>query len=309
MQDSLKGRHLLRVAEWEPDELRCVLDLADELKTDTRAGTHLLPRRALGLLFWKPSTRTRVSFEVGIGQLGGFAVSLAPDELQLSRGESMRDTVATLSRYLDALVVRTLEHHELVEIAAHAGIPVVNGLTAQAHPCQALADALTIRERVGRLAGARVAWIGPGTNVCASFLVIAAKLGMRFSGAFPRGYEPAAGAIEAARAAAAESGGELQFGTDPRTAVVDAEAVYADVWVSMGQEIEAERRRRELADYRVDEELLSLAAPGAVALHCLPAHPGEEITMQVLYGPRSAVWDQAENRLHVQKALLALIVR
>ncbi|MBA2384510.1 MAG: ornithine carbamoyltransferase [Actinobacteria bacterium] len=231
MSHSLEGRHLLRVADWEPDELRRVLDLASELKAVPEAGSNLLPRRALGLLFRKPSTRTRVSFEVAIGQLGGFAVSLVPDELQLSRGESMRDTVATLSHYLDALVVRTLDHAELEEIAAHAPIPVVNGLTARAHPCQALADALTIRERAGRLAGARVAWIGAGTNVCASLLVLAAKLGMRFSGAFPRGYEPPAEAVDAARAAAAESCGEL----DTRAAVADADTVYTDVWVSMGQ--------------------------------------------------------------------------
>ena len=304
----LAGRHLLRIADWQPAELRLVLDLAAELKHGRRTSNGLLRGRALGLLFRQPSTRTRVSFEVAIGRLGGFAVSLPPDELQLSRGESLRDTAATLSRYLDGLVVRTLDHAELVEIAAHATVPVVNGLTAVAHPCQALADALTIGERSGRLEGARVAWVGAGTNVCASLLVLAAKLGIHFSGAFPEGYEPAPAAVEAARAAAAQSGATLELGTDPRAAATGADAVYTDVWASMGQEAERERRRRDLAGYRLDAPLLALAAPAAVALHCLPAHVGEEIAAEVLYGPQSAVWDQAENRLHVQAALLALVL-
>ncbi|HUP33552.1 MAG TPA: ornithine carbamoyltransferase [Gaiellaceae bacterium] len=306
---TLAGRHLLRIADWSAAELRATLAHAVELKQDRDVGAALLPRRALGLLFRQPSTRTRVSFEVAIAQLGGFAVPLAPDELQLARGESIRDTVTTLSRYLDALVVRTLDHAELEEIARHATIPVINGLSERAHPCQALADALTILERTGRVEGARVAWVGAGTNVCASLLVLAGKLGLRVRVASPPGYEPPPAAVDAARAAAAESGAELSFTADPLEAVEGAEAVYTDVWASMGQEAKQERRRRDLAGYRVDAELLARAAPEAVVLHCLPAHDGEEITAEILHGPQSAVWDQAENRLHVQKAVLAQVVR
>ena len=305
---SLEGRHLLRIADWTTEELRRTIELALELKQERDRGAELLPRRALGLFFRRPSTRTRVSFEVAIAQLGGYPVHLVPAELQLARGEPLRDTVATLSRYLDALVVRTLDHAELEEIARDASIPVVNGLTARSHPCQALADALTIREHVGRLEGTRVAWVGAGTNVCASLLVLAAKLGMRFTGAFPPGYEPAGEAVAAAREAAAETGAELELQVDPRAAVEGAEVVYTDVWASMGQEEERERRRRDLAAYAVDAGLIGLAAPEAIVLHCLPAHEGEEISADVLYGPQSAVWDQAENRLHAQKAVLALIM-
>lgn len=309
MDDSLKGRGLLRIADWAPAELRAVLALAGELKQDRGAGAGLLPRRALGLLFRRPSTRTRVSFEVAIAQLGGYSVRLDPGELQLVRGESVRDTAATLSRYLDALVVRTLDDAELEEISAHAGIPVVNGLSARAHPCQALADALTILERLGRLEGVRVAWVGAGTNVCASLLVLAGKLGMDFAAASPQGYEPAPEAVAAARAAATESGARIELGVDPQAAVEGAQVVYTDVWASMGQEEERERRAGDLSAYRLDDALLRAAAPEAIVLHCLPAHEGEEITRDVLDGPQSAVWDQAENRLHAQKALLALIVR
>lgn len=305
---ALQGRHFLRIADWAPAELSRTIELALELKSDRNASARLLPRRALGLFFRRPSTRTRVSFEVAIAQLGGYAVQLDPRELQLARGEPIRDTVATLSRYLDAIVVRTLDHDELDDIARHATIPIVNGLTARSHPCQALADVLTIRERLGRLDGVRVAWVGAGTNVCSSLLVLAGKLGLDFAGAFPAGYEPPAAALDAARYAAAGSGARIELHTDPRAAAEAADVVYTDVWSSMGQEDDAERRRRDLRGYGVDAPLLSLAAPTAIVLHCLPANEGEEITNDVLYGPQSAVWDQAENRLHAQKALLAAIV-
>jgi ornithine carbamoyltransferase len=308
--DALKGRDFTSVAAWEAEELRTVLDLADRLKRahQAREEHRLLPGRTLGLLFTKPSTRTRVSFEVGVAQLGGVGLYLAGGELQLGRGETIRDTATVLSRYLDGLVVRTFAQADVEELAAHASIPVINGLTDAAHPCQALADLMTIRERLGRLDGLRVAYVGDGNNVCASLMVAAAKLGLDFVAATPAGYEPTDRAVQSAREAAAASGGAVDLVRDPREAARGADALYTDVWTSMGQEEERERRLRDLVGYRVDADLVALAAPGAIVLHCLPAHYGEEITEDVLYGPQSAVWDEAENRLHSQKALLALVI-
>jgi len=307
----LKGRHLLRIADWTAGELELVLDFADELKElQRRREPHrLLEGRVIGLLFDKPSTRTRVSFEVGMAQLGGTALFLAADQLQLARGESLRDTATVLSRYLDALAVRTSSHEDVGALARHASIPVINALTDAAHPCQALADMMTLRERLGDVSGRRLVWIGDGNNVCASVLVAATTLGMHVVAATPAGFEPPPAAVERARAAAARSGGSVQLVRHAREAVVGADALYTDVWTSMGHEQEQVRRRRDLSDYRIDAELVRAAGPQAIVLHCLPAHDGEEITAEVLYGPQSAVWDQAENRLHTQKALLALVVR
>jgi ornithine carbamoyltransferase len=309
--EALKGRHLTRVADWSGADLERVLDLADELKQLQRAREEhqLLPGRALGMIFQKPSTRTRVSFEVGIAQLGGTGLHLSADDLQLGRGETLKDTATVLSRYLDALMIRTFAQADVEELAAHASIPVINGLTDSSHPCQALADVMTIRERLGRLEGVTVAYLGDGNNVCSSLLVACGKLGSNFRAATPRGYEPDPEAVELARAAAAKSGATIELSEDPREAASGADVLYTDVWTSMGQEEERERRLRDLRAYGIDEELVRLAAAGAIVMHCLPAHYGEEITEQVLYGPRSAVWDQAENRLHAQKALLALVIR
>jgi ornithine carbamoyltransferase len=307
----LKGRSFTRVSTWEPGELLEVLDLADRLKElqAAREEHRLLPGRTLGMIFQKPSTRTRVSFEVGIWQLGGIGLYLSAADLQLGRGETIRDTAVVLSRYLDAIMIRTFAQADVEELAEHADVPVVNGLTDEAHPCQALADLMTVRERLGRLEGVRLAYLGDGNNVCASLMVAAAKLGLDFVAATPEGYEPAPVAVENARAAAAASGGSVELVRDPREAASSADALYTDVWTSMGQEEERERRLRDLAGYGIDEALLGLAAPEAIVLHCLPAHYGEEIAESVLYGPKSAVWDEAENRLHAQKALLALTVR
>jgi ornithine carbamoyltransferase len=261
------------------------------------------------MIFEKPSTRTRVSFEVGIAQLGGIGLQLSAGDLQLGRGETLKDTATVLSRYLDALMIRTFAQADVEELAAHASIPVINGLTDSSHPCQALADVLTIRERLGRLEGVTVAYLGDGNNVCSSLMVACGKLGSNFRAATPPGYEPDPEAVELARAAAATSGATIDLGEDPREAASGADVLYTDVWTSMGQEEERERRLRDLRAYGIDEELVRLAAADAIVLHCLPAHYGEEITEQVLYGPRSAVWDQAENRLHAQKALLALVIR
>jgi ornithine carbamoyltransferase len=304
--ESLKGRSFTRVADWSRDELLSVLDLADDLKQRQarREEHHLLPGRTLAMIFQKPSTRTRVSFEVGMTQLGGHALYLAAGDLQLGRGETLRDTATVLSRYVDGIMIRTFDQADVEELARHASIPVINGLTDTSHPCQALADVMTIRERLGRIEGVRVAYLGDGNNVCASLMVACAKLGAPFVAASPEGYEVWPEAVELAR----EAGGEIELTHDPREAATGADVLYTDVWTSMGQEEERERRLRDLAGFGIDEELVGLANDDAIVLHCLPAHYGEEITEDVLYGPRSAVWDQAENRLHAQKALLALVI-
>ena len=305
LPDTLKGRHFTRVADFSGDELELVLDVAARLKQAPRAEQLVLPGRALGMIFAKPSTRTRISFEVGIAQLGGYGLYLRSDDLQLGRGETIRDTATVLSRYLDAIMIRTFAQAEVEELAEHAGIPVINGLTDETHPCQALADMLTIRERLGRLDGVRVAYLGDGNNVCSSLMVAATRLGANFVAATPAGYEPDERAVATAR----ESGGEVGVVRDPTEAVRDADVLYTDVWTSMGQEDDRDRRLRDFDGYGITTELLGQARNGAIVLHCLPAHYGEEISEDVLYGPQSAVWDQAENRLHAQKALLALVMR
>jgi len=309
--DGLKGRDFTRVADWTGEELERTLDLADELKQQQkrREQHHLLPGRTLGMIFQKPSTRTRVSFEVGIAQLGGTGLYLSAGDLQLGRGETLKDTATVLSRYLDAIMIRTFAQEDVEELARHASIPVINGLTDSAHPCQALADVMTIRERLGRLDGVTVAYLGDGNNVCASLMVAAAKLGLNFRAATPEGYEPSVEAVELAREAAAQGGATIELLADSREAAAGADVLYTDVWTSMGQEEERERRLRDLAGFGIDDELVALANEDAIVLHCLPAHYGEEITEEVLYGPQSAVWDQAENRLHAQKALMALVIR
>jgi ornithine carbamoyltransferase len=299
---ALKGRHFTRVSDWSGDELLAVLDRADELKADRARGVQhrLLPGRTLGMIFQKPSTRTRVSFEVGIAQLGGTGLYLAAGDLQLGRGESIRDTATVLSRYLDGIVIRTFAQADVEALATHASIPVLNGLTDSTHPCQALADAMTIRERFGRLEGVRVAYVGDGNNVLHSLVAVCNRLAMSIVAATPQGYEPDPAEVERA--------GGVELVRDPREAARGADVLYTDVWTSMGQEDERERRLRDLAGYGLDRDLVRLAGPDAIVLHCLPAHYGEEITEEILYGPRSAVWDQAENRLHAQKALMALVI-
>jgi ornithine carbamoyltransferase len=307
----LKGRNFTRVSDWTREELLTALDLADELKQERlrRKELRILPGRTLALIFRKPSTRTRVSSEVAIAELGGMALYVPAADLQLSRGESPRDTALVLSRMVSAILIRTFEQEEVEEWTEHASVPVINGLTDRAHPLQALADAMTIRERFGRLEGLRLAYLGDGNNVCHSLLRIAGRLGVHMVAATPPGYEPAADVVAAARADAAATGASLEVVADPRQAARGADVLYTDVWISMGQEEGKERRLGELEPYRLDEELLGLAAEDAVAMHCLPAHVGEEITAGVLYGPRSLAWEQAENRLHTQKAVLALVIR
>jgi ornithine carbamoyltransferase len=307
----LKGRDFLRIRDWEADELLTVLDLADRLKARQRERVEHrhLEGRTLGMIFQKPSTRTRVSFEVGIAQLGGTGLYLAAGDLQLGRGETIKDTARVLSRYLDAIMIRTFAQADVDELAEHADIPVINGLTDDFHPCQALADVMTIRERFGESDGVRVTYLGDGNNVCHSLMVACAKLGMSFTAATPEGYEPSEEVVEWARAAAEASGGSVELRHDARGAAEGADVLYTDVWTSMGQEEERAQRVFDLAGYRIDDELLGLASERAIVLHCLPAHYGEEISEEILYGPRSAVWDQAENRLHAQKGLMTTIIR
>jgi ornithine carbamoyltransferase len=305
VDEALRGRSFTKVLDWSADELRRVLDLADELKRKQqgREEHRLLPGRTLGMIFQKPSTRTRVSFEVGMYQLGGSALYLSAGDLQLGRGETIRDTAMVLSRYLDAIMIRTFAQDDVEQLAEHGSIPVINGLTDRSHPCQALADVMTIRERLGRLEGVRVVYLGDGNNVCHSLMVACTRLGADFVAATPPGYEPDSEIVEAARRE-----GSVELLHDPRAAVEGADVLYTDVWTSMGQDDERERRLRDLAGFGIDDELVRLAGGDAIVLHCLPAHYGEEITEDVLYGPQSAVWDEAENRLHAQKALLALVV-
>ena len=302
--ETLKGRNFTRVADFSTAELELVLELAQGIKAAPREEQLVLPGRSLGMIFQKPSTRTRVSFEVGIAQLGGYGLYLRADDLQLGRGETIRDTATVLSRYLDGIVIRTFAQADVEELAEHAEIPVINGLTDETHPCQALADMLTIRERLGRLEGVRVVYLGDGNNVCSSLMVAAARLGSSFVAATPVGYEPDERAVATARA----SGAEVEVLNEPVEAVRGADVVYTDVWTSMGQEEQRDRRLRDLAGFGITTDLLAQAGNGAIVLHCLPAHYGEEITEDVLYGPQSAVWDQAENRLHAQKALMALLI-
>jgi ornithine carbamoyltransferase len=307
----LKGRNFTRVGDWTREELLAALDLADELKVERarRKELPVLRGRTLALIFRKPSTRTRISSEVAIAELGGMALYVPAADLQLSRGESSRDTALVLSRMVSAILIRTFEQQEVEEWAEHASVPVINGLTDRAHPLQALADAMTIREHFGRLDGLRLAYLGDGNNVCHSLLRIAGRLGLHAVAATPRGYEPDDDVVAAARADAEAAGGSIELVPDPRDAARGAHVLYTDVWTSMGQENERAQRLRDLEAYRLGEELLALGDHDAVAMHCLPAHIGEEITADVLYGPRSLAWEQAENRLHTQKAVLALVIR
>jgi ornithine carbamoyltransferase len=288
-------RHFLTGAELRRDELLALIERAIELKADPLAARPLAGR-SMALLFEKPSTRTRVTFEVGVAELGGHPLVLRSDEMQLSRGESPRDTALVLSRHVAAIGLRTGAHALIEELAAHASVPVVNMLTAEHHPCQALADLMTMREAFGRVEGLVLAYVGDGNNVARSLAIVGALAGVEVRVAAPAGYqlEPVAGAV---------------LVEDPLEAVAGANVVYTDVWVSMGDEATAEERRAALAPYRIDDALLDRAAEDAIALHCLPAHPGEEITAEVLYGPRQRAWDQAENRRHAQKALLELLLR
>ena len=303
-------RDLLSLADLTPVEINEVLSLALDLKARRKRGesTPMLAGKALAVYLEKPSLRTRASFEVGMAQLGGAATTLRQEEVGLGTRESAGDVGKVLSRYYDVVVMRTFAHGDVAEVARHASVPVVNGLTDLLHPCQILAALLTLREHFGSLRGLHVAYVGDGNNVANSWMLGAAQMGLRLTVACPTGYEPDAAVREQAEGLARNTGAVLEIVEDPRESVSGADAVYTDVWASMGQEAEAAQRAEVFRPYQVGLELMVGAASHAVVMHCLPAHRGEEITAEVLEGPRSLVFEEAENRLHAQKALLAFLV-
>jgi ornithine carbamoyltransferase len=302
----LSGRDCLTLAEFAPEEVALILDEADKIKGLQKARIPYRPLRGrtLAMVFQKPSNRTRVSFEVGMYQLGGHALSLSPQEIQMGKRETPSDTGRVLARYIDAIMVRTFDHEELEELAGAADVPVINGLSDAHHPCQALADLLTVREEFGTLEGVKIAYVGDGNNVAHSLAIACALTGAELAIAHPEGHGPDEKVLEAAESL----GAAPTITEDPHEAASNARVVYTDVWASMGQEAEAEGRKEEFGPFRVNEDLMSLAAEDAVFLHCLPAHRGEEVTAGVIDGPQSRVFDQAENRLHAQKALLYLLL-
>jgi ornithine carbamoyltransferase len=302
------ARHLLTLDSLERDGIRHILELAAHVK-----GKHGMTGKALeggrvGLIFDKPSTRTRVSFEAAIWGLGMLPIALRSDELQLGRGETIADTARVLSRFLSALVIRTFEQSKVEELASYSTIPVINALTDDHHPCQALGDLMTLQEAFGDVHGLRVAFIGDGNNVCHSLIQAAGYMGFTLAVAAPEGHEPKPEIVAAARANCAESGGAIELGHEPAVAARGADAVYTDVWAGMGQEKERAERASAFAGYRVDAALMALAAPRAIFLHCLPAHRGDEVTDEVMDGPQSRVFDEAENRWYTEQALLYLLI-
>ncbi|MBA2877585.1 ornithine carbamoyltransferase [Anoxybacillus kamchatkensis] len=306
----LKGKDFLTLADYSKEEIEYLLHLALELKEKQQNGERYTPLsgKTLAMIFEKPSTRTRVSFEVGMVQLGGHALHLSSRDLQIGRGETIADTARVLSEYVDAIMIRTFEHEKVEELAHYATIPVINGLTDDDHPCQALADLLTIYEVKGKLQGLKLAYIGDGNNMAHALMLAAAKVGMHCAVASPKGYEPKEAVVKEAKSIANESGATIVVTNDPYEAIVDADVVYTDVWASMGQESEANERMHVFAPFQVNETLVQQAKSDFMFLHCLPAHRGEEVTEGVIDGVRSYIFQQAGNRLHAQKALLVSLL-
>jgi ornithine carbamoyltransferase len=295
--------------DWRPAEIEKLLELGAEIKSRPGDWRTALSGRSLGMIFEKSSTRTRVSFEAGMFQLGGLGMFLSSRDLQLGRGEPISDTARVLSRYIDGIMARTYAHSTVEDLARFASVPVINGLSDLLHPCQALADFLTIRERFGTARGFRLCYVGDGNNVAHSLLVTGAKLGARVSVVTPPGFEPRPDVVDWANAAARETGGSVLVTTSLEEGAAGARAIYTDVWASMGQEAEAAERAKKFEPYRVTRRVMQMADPEAIFLHCLPAHRGEEVEAEVIDSPSSAVFDQAENRLHVQKGLLVTLLR
>jgi len=304
------NKHLISIADLSPNDVQEVIDTALRLKGEHATGNDepLLSGKTLGMIFEKPSLRTRVSFEIAMLQLGGHALYLSPNEVQLGVRESIPDVARVLSRYVDGIMVRTFAHSNVEELARYSAVPVINGLSDFSHPCQALGDLLTIREKKGKLDGLNLAYVGDGNNVAHSLLLAASKVGMNISVATPKGFECQPSVVQKAKEAALSSGSRVLTTNSASEAVQGADIVYTDVWTSMGQESEREKRLAVFVPYRVDVDLLGHASPDVLVMHCLPAHRGEEITDEVMDGDHSIVFDQAENRLHVQKAILALLM-
>jgi len=312
INNKLKGNDFLTLRDFSSETIKLLLDRAIQLKSEKLAGSDHgkpLAGKILGMIFEKSSTRTRVSFEAGMLQLGGQAIVMNSKDLQIGRGEPISDTAKVLSHYLDAIMIRTFSHSIIEELAEHASIPVINGLTDLYHPCQALADLQTIYEQKGTLAGLKLAYIGDGNNMAHSLMIACAKMGMDISVASPKGYEPNAEVTAAVNQFAAESGARVVITTDPVAAITDADVVYSDVWTSMGQEKENEIRLKAFTGFQVNDALVQNAKSDYIFLHCLPAHREEEVTASVIDGPNSVVFEQAGNRLHAQKALLLEILK
>ncbi len=303
-------KDLTTLADLSTEELWHILNLAQELKEEWQAGGNqpIIMGKTLGMVFQKPSLRTRVSFETAMLQLGGQALYLSPNEIQLGKRESVEDVARVLSRYVDCIMARVFAHKDVETLAAYASVPVINGLSDYSHPCQALADLLTILEKKGVLRGLKLTYVGDGNNVLTSLLFGASKVGMDVAAATPPGYEPPTDVVELAFRFASESGSEIEIGNDPHAAVRDADIIYTDVWTSMGREAERAQRLKLFPPYQVNRALVGEATPEVIVMHCLPAHRGEEITAEVADGPRSVLFDQAENRLHAQKGLLAVLL-
>ncbi|MGE5372819.1 MAG: ornithine carbamoyltransferase [Solirubrobacterales bacterium] len=311
LKPEFKGRDFLAISDYTVAEVAYILDLARQLKAEQKANrpTPLLTGKTMGMIFEKPSTRTRVSFEVGMVQLGGYPLFLSPNDMQIGRGETIADTARTLSRYLDGIMIRTFSHEKVMELACHATIPIINGLTDLLHPCQAMGDVLTVMEHKGSPKGLKMTFVGDGNNVAHSLLNVGAKTGMHVTIACPNGFEPDADILKNARAAAQETGAKLEVVQDPFEGVAGADIIYTDVWASMGQETGADEKERHFALYQVNDTLMKAAKPDAIMMHCLPAKRGRELTDEVMEGPQSVVFDQAENRLHIQKAIMALVMQ
>ncbi|NLK86616.1 MAG: ornithine carbamoyltransferase [Clostridiaceae bacterium] len=303
-------KHLIDLNDLSSEDIKSLFTLAEKLKKELRAGVqhHLLKGKTLGMIFSKSSTRTRVSFEVGMYQLGGYPIFLSSNDIQLGRGETIHDTARVLSHYIDGIMIRTFKHSDVQDLAKYGTIPVINGLTDLMHPCQILADLFTVYERKGGLKGLKMAYVGDGNNVANSLLHGCAKTGMDIAVASPAGYMCSSTIIEQARSAAAKSGSRVIITEDPWEAIKDADVVYTDTWVSMGQEDEKEMRIKTFMPYQVNEKLFRLARKDAIFLHCLPAYRGLEVTEEIIDGPNSCVFDEAENRLHVQKAIMATLM-
>jgi len=301
-------KDLISIGELESETIFEILDLAKEIKSDKAKYADSLKGKSIGLIFQKPSNRTRVSFEIGMVQLGGHAAYLGSNEIDMGKRESVKDVAAVLSRYLDGLVARTYKHDDVKELAKYATVPVINGLSDSAHPCQALSDIFTIREKFGSFKSITLSYIGDGNNVLNSLMCAAVKAGLNMNIATPKGYEPSGELVEIAKAFAEASGSKLEFSNDPKRAAKNADVIYTDVWVSMGQESQVKEREKAFKSFQINDQLMNAANGNCLVMHCLPAHRGHEITDSVIDSKNSIIYDQAENRMHVQKAILLMLL-
>ncbi|HBQ85924.1 MAG TPA: ornithine carbamoyltransferase [Syntrophomonas sp.] len=310
ISQAFKGRDFISIHDYSAEEIAYMIEVGLELKKMQKAGIahHILQGKTLGMIFQKSSTRTRVAFEVGMYQLGGHALFLSPRDIQIGRGESVKDTALVLSRMLDGIMIRTFAHEEVLELAKWASIPVINGLTDLLHPTQVIADLMTVKEHKGELKGRKMVFVGDGNNVAHSLLFGGAKTGMEVVIATPKGFEPDSNIVKLAEEDAKATGARVSVAEDPEEAVKGADVIYTDVWASMGEEDQAEEKEKNFKAYQINKHLLSLANKDAIVLHCLPAKRGKEITDEVIDGPQSVVFDEAENRLHAHKAIMALVM-